>query len=189
MRADEVEAVAEWLRSEVGVPFVVVGGSAIERSVAVGTKDVDVLISGDDWPSVDEALEGRADAPPLEPMSGTIRGTIVTIGRGSIELEFLSGEPFCGTRGPGEFTRYVTEKGSQKHGETRYATPEVVFYMRLSTDDWKAYVPSIERDLHAGVNPAALDGVVTIADHFGVGSRIRERVESARKMLRLFEDR
>lgn len=189
MKADEVETVAEWLRSEIGVPFVVVGGSAIAISVPVATKDVDVLISGKDWDTVDEALEDRKDAAPLDPMTGTIRATRVAIGGSSIDLEFISGEPFCGTRTPREFVQYVREKGSVRHGGTLYATPAVVFYMRLSTEDWKAYTPSIERDLGAGVQATSLDTVVVVAEHLGTGQKIRERVAFVRDQLRRYEER
>jgi hypothetical protein len=100
------------------------GDSAIEQSVPVGTKDMDVLISSEDWSSVDQALEHRPDATPLDPMSGTIRGTQLSIGGALIDVEFLSGEPFCGNRTPTEFLRFVREHGSRLHLGTHYATPE-----------------------------------------------------------------
>jgi hypothetical protein len=65
--ASEIGEVARWLRSEIGVPFVIVGRSAIRIETPVATKDVDVLISGRDWSTVDSALENRKDAAPLEP--------------------------------------------------------------------------------------------------------------------------
>ncbi|MGI0130786.1 MAG: hypothetical protein ACREDE_09885 [Thermoplasmata archaeon] len=185
MNAAGVTEVGGWLESEIGVPFIVVGGSAIEQEVPVGTKDVDVLISEADWETVDGALENRKDASPLEPMDGTIRGTKLAIGGTLIDLEFLSPEPFSGTHPPGEFVRYVRDDGSKKRGRIRYAGPDVVFYMRLSTEHWQAYVPSIERDLNAGIDPATLDQVLALGDRFGVGERLRGRIQAVREVLRL----
>ncbi len=108
---DGDRAVAEWLQSEIGVPFVVVGGSAIEIEVAVATKDVDILVSGRGLAKVDSAMEGRKDAYPLEPTTGTIRGTEVSIGRATIPVDFLSAGPFGGD----DFFRYVRDRGSEPY--------------------------------------------------------------------------
>jgi hypothetical protein len=187
MQSEEVHAVGKWLQSAIGVPFIVVGGSAIERVVPVATKDVDVLISTSDWPTVDLALESRADAAPLDPMTGNIRGTILTLGRGRIDLEFISGGPFSGQFPQDSFSQYVREHESVVHDGIRYATPAVVFYMRLnSPDDWRLYVSSIERDLRAGVPKKTLDLAAEIADRFGVGPAVRERISSLRGMMRDF---
>ncbi|MGD0250790.1 MAG: hypothetical protein ABSB97_07915 [Thermoplasmata archaeon] len=181
MEADDVATVGKWLRSAIGVPFVVVGGSAVERIVPVATKDVDVLIDAADWDHVDSAIESRKEAAPLEPTSGTIRGTVVTIGDAKIDLEFLSDEPFSGGSKPGSFTRYVREHESVVHEGVRYATPAAVFYMRLNApDDWRLYLPAIERDIVSGVTPRTLDAAVLIAERFGVGPTVRERVDAFR---------
>jgi hypothetical protein len=138
MDSEGVRRTAEWIRSTIGVPFVVVGGSAVERVVPVGTKDVDVLIDGSDWPRVDSAIEAREEATSLEPYGGTIRGTVVAIGGSRIDLEFLSDAPFSGDQLPGTFVRFVRENGSVLHDGVRYATPAVVFYMgRTPRSPWK----------------------------------------------------
>jgi hypothetical protein len=181
MELENVANVGRWLRSAIGVPFIVVGGSAVERVVPVATKDVDVLIDGSDWDAVDSAIESCKDAAPLEPTGGSIRGTVVTIGTAQIDLEFLSDEPFSGQSGPGAFTRYVREQESVVSEGVRYATPAAVFYMRLSApDDWRLYLPAIERDIESGITPKTLDEAVKIAYRFGVGPTIRRRVEELR---------
>ena len=177
---DDIRAVAEWLQSEIGVPFVVVGGSAIRIEVSVATKYVDILVSGRDMARVDSAMEDRKDAYPLDPATGTIRGTEVSIGDSSIEVDFLSVGPFGGD----DFLRYVQGQGSVPYVGTLRARPEVVFYMRLSLDDWRENIPSIERDLRVGVPESALDGAVAVARRFGRGQRIAERAEVVRKTLR-----
>ncbi|MGD0588927.1 MAG: hypothetical protein ABSA63_09085 [Thermoplasmata archaeon] len=190
MELQDVANVGKWLRSAIGVPFIVVGGSAVERVVPVATKDVDVLIDSSDWDAVDTALESRKDAAPLEPTGGSIRGTVVTIGNAKIDLEFLSDEPFSGRSGPGSFTRYVRQQESVVHEGVRYATPAAVFYMRLNApDDWRLYLPTIERDIESGVTPRTLDEAVRIADHFGVGPTVRGRVEALRGKRSALEPR
>lgn len=189
MKPRTVEEVAHWVRDQLRIPFVVVGGSAIEHQYEVGSKDVDLLIGVGDWTPLDRALEERRDATPLEPMGGTIRGTEVTLGGSRLEVEFISGQPFCGNRAPDDFIRYVLKHRSAEAGGVTYADPSVVFYMRLGPgiEAWEANLYSIQRDLRAGVPLGTLDEAVAIGRHFGVGDVIAERVRWAREKLKLFE--
>jgi hypothetical protein len=180
----EVTAIADWLETQIGVPFVVVGGSAIARVVEVGTKDVDVLVAARDMPTVEQALDGRKDATPLDPATGTIRSTSVAVGGATIELEFIvSAHLFSGELRPEEFGEYVRRHGSEEHGGIRYARPGVVFYMRLCTEDWKMYVTSLDRDLAAGVPSSVWDEVIALAKRFGSEDKIGKRVGQAREVL------
>jgi hypothetical protein len=176
---DEIGDVVRWLRSEIGVPFVVVGGSAIRIEIQVATKDVDVLISGRDWQKVDSAIENREDAAPLEPFSGSIRGTTVSIGDSAIQIDFLAGGPFGGD----SFVEYVRGSGSRPYEGSRRARPEVVFYMRLCLDDWRENIPSIERDLRVGVPESTLDKAVSLAGRFGRKATLQERVAAVRQTI------
>lgn len=186
MNREEIKSVAEWLLG-LDVPFVIVGGSAIEQLVSAGTKDVDVLIAVGDWEKLDKALENTREASPLEPYTGTIRGTRLGLGTELLDLEFLSSEPFAGTRTADEFLDYIRTYRSNKFGMLRYATPAAVWYMRLSIEDsWEQYVSKIRREIVAGIPESTFDDVSTIADHFGVSDRIRERVAFARKTLGLY---
>lgn len=182
---NEIRALTEWVRAAIGVPFIVVGGSAIEAEVSVGTKDVDFLVSARDLEKVDLALESRKDAHPLEPATGTIRGTEVLIGRASIQVDFLSATPFGGE----VFLDYVQRRGSIRYEGARRARPKVVFYMRLSLDDWRENIPSIERDLKAGISVSALGGAILVARHFGRGELIEERVNAVRRILKGLDNR
>lgn len=130
-----------WLRSEIGVPFVLVGGSAIRIALPVGTKDVAVLVSAADLEKADSLIEGRRDAYPLQPATGTIRGTEVSIGESRVQVDFLSAGPFGGD----EFLSFVRSRGSLRYEDILRARPAVVFYMRLALDDWRENIPSIER--------------------------------------------
>jgi hypothetical protein len=183
VHSDDIRAVAEWLLSEIGIPFVIVGGSAIQIEVPVATKDVGILVSGRNLARIDSALQDRKDAFPLDPATGTIRGTKVSIGGSSIDVDFLSAGPFGGD----DFLRYVRGQGSKPYGGTLRARPEVVFYMRLSLDDWRENIPSIERDLLVGVPESTLDSAVAVARRFGRGQRIGDRVEAVRKTRRTLD--
>ncbi|MGP8076163.1 MAG: hypothetical protein ACLP8Y_05465 [Thermoplasmata archaeon] len=152
MELEDVASVGNWLRSAIGVPFVVVGGSAVERVVPVATKDVDLLIDSSDWAAIDSALESRKDAAPLEPTGGSIRGTVVTIGSTQIDLEFLSDEPFSGRSGPRSFTRFVREQESVVHEGIRYATPRLFSTCGSTRPTIGA---STSRPLNGTLNPAS----------------------------------
>lgn len=185
MNFAEVVRVARWL-DRLGPPYIVVGGSAIERLYRVGTKDVDVLIATRAWEELDRALEGRRDATPLEPYNGTIRGTRLLLDGRAIDLEFISGEPFCGSRKPEAFVRYIRRYHSVARSGVPFADPATVWYMRLSISDWETYALKIEQDLRAGVPAATFEDTLRIADHFGVRPLMSERVASVRRVLRLF---
>lgn len=56
--------------------------------------------------------------------------------------------------------------------------------MRLvAPEDWRAYLPSIERDLDAGIPESTLDRAIGVAERFGQGSTVRERVEYFRRKV------
>jgi hypothetical protein len=185
---EQIKKVADWLGG-LGVRFIVVGGSAIELHYDAGTLDVDVLILVGDWQPVAEALLKSPLATPLEPDEGQLRGTQVRLGGiEPIDLEFLSAEPFSGSRSPDEFVEYVRTYRSEKIGDVRYANPAVVWYIRLSIEGfWDQYVSKIRRDIAAGVPEATFDAVLEIADRFGVRDKIRERVVFAKKTLRFYK--
>jgi hypothetical protein len=186
VNAKEVAEVAQWLDS-LGIEYVVVGGSAIELKHSVGTKDVDVLIAVGDWAPLDRALDERREATPLESHAGSIRGTRLHLGTQVADVEFISGQPFCGKRDPDDFIRFVRSRHSKVHGGVRFAEPAVVWYMRLSTDDWEIYALKIEQDLRAGVPADTLDRTLALAAHFGVRPKIADRVAFLRRTLALFE--
>ena len=151
IEASGIRAVAEWVRSEIGVPFVIVGGSAIEAEVHVATEGVDILVLGPDLEKVDSAIEGRKDAYPLDPGLGRSEGPR------SLSGVRISKSTFCRrTFRRRRVLRYVRGGGSVRHEGTRRARPAVVFYMRLSLDDWRENVPSIERDLRVGIPESTL---------------------------------
>jgi hypothetical protein len=186
MNRAEVVELTRWL-DRLGIEYVVVGGSAIEFRHSVGTKDVGPLIAVGDWAPLDQAIQGRPDASPLEPFTGTIRGSRVQLGTQLVDVEFISGKPFCGGRRPDDFVRFVRSRRSTLYRGVHFANPSVVWYMRLSTRDWETYILKIEQDLRAGVPRGTMDDVLEIAGHFGVRPLLVDRVDFVRQTLQLFE--
>ena len=170
-----------------GVPFLVVGGSAIAEMYGMSTKDVDILILVGSWRPLDAALDGNHQATSLSPYTGSIRDTTVTVGNRRVLVEFISGEQSAGDRTADEFVAYVRTRWSRTVGGIRYAEPAVVWYMRLTGDEWEGYVHAFRRDLRAGVPPATFDGVMRIARHLGVEERTRSRIGRIRELLLLYE--
>lgn len=184
MNADEVDAIAARL-TKMGIKFVVVGGSALEREFAIGTGDVDLLVAVADFDALETAFQGQADIAPFEP-TGTIGSTRMIAGTEWIEVEFIVGGPFAGDHGGDAFVRYVRAYRSEHRGAVCWARPEVVWYMRLCTDDWRLYVTKIRRDLRAGVPESTFEGVRDVAVHFGVEEKIGPRIAGARAAMQLF---
>jgi predicted nucleotidyltransferase len=188
----EILRASQWLK-EIEVRFVVVGGSAVQQKVRSGTSDVDVLILIGDWDRVKEAISKDRRATPLEINDERqMGGTEVQLG--GLEpttIEFLSAQPFSGARPPDDFVEYVRDYRSELIGGVRYATPAAVWYIRLALDEWwEAYVSKIRQDVVAGIpQDETLAQVIEIADRFGMGVKIRERVVDTKKTLRLFEPR
>jgi hypothetical protein len=187
LNREDVAKVSDWLKSQ-SITFVVVGGSAIELLVDAATHDVDVLILVGDWGKISKAVSESRVATPLEPEDGQLRGTSLNLGGlERIDLEFISAEPFCGHRSPDEFVEYVQNYRSRRVAGARYADPSVVWYIRLSIDNlWEAYVSKIQRDIVAGIPESTFETVLEIAEKFGVKRKLKERIEGARKLLKLF---
>lgn len=182
----EVVETARWLET-LGVPFIVVGGSAIAERYRMSTKDVDVLILVGSWKQLDAVLEHHPLASPLDPFSGSIRETTVILGSRRVLVEFISGEQSSGTRSPDEFVAYVRSRWSRSAGGIRYAEAAVVWYMRLCGEEWASYVHAFRRDLRAGVPDDTFRGVVRIARHLGAEEKIRPRIATVRELLQLYD--
>jgi hypothetical protein len=181
-----VVATARWVET-LGIPFLVIGGSAIAEKYEMSTKDVDILILVSSWKPLDDALDSNPDASPLTPYSGSIRETTVTVGNRRVLVEFISGEQASGNRAADEFVTYVRSRWSRTVEGIRYAEPPVVWYMRLMGEEWEGYVHAFRRDLRAGVPATTFDSVVRIARHFGVETQTQARLGRIRELLLLYE--
>jgi hypothetical protein len=161
-----------------------VGGASLERTFPIGTGDIDVAVALKDYPRVLETLRRHPRVRNVEDL-GTMAGSEFRIGTRWVDVEFINPRPFAGNRPPDDFIDYVRRHRSERTDVATFATPEVVWYMRLAIGDWEVYVQKILRDVRAGVPPSLLDKVLDIAKHFDVLEVLRPRVEQARKMIEL----
>lgn len=159
-------------------------GASLERTFPIGTGDIDVAVASKDYPRVLETLRRHPRVRNVEDV-GTIAGCEFRIGTRWVDVEFINPRLFAGKRPPDDFIDYVRRHRSERTDVATFATPEVVWYMRLAIGDWEVYVQKILRDVRAGVSPSLLDKVLDIANHFDVLEVLAPRVEQARKMIEL----
>lgn len=167
------------------VPFVFVGGVAIEQRFPSATEDLDVMVLPDGYaravgrvdrdPSVVSMSRGPAEMPGGHVL---IRGNLV-------RFDLLDPAAYSGTRTGEAFYRYVVRYHSDRTELGRVARPEVVWYMRLVIEPWELYVSKILRDLRAGAPWSIAGKVERIAEHFGVRSVVRARLGHLREDARL----
>ena len=137
-----------------------------------------------DYPRVLETLRRHPRVRNVEDL-GTMAGCEFRIGTRWVDVEFINPRLFAGKGPPDDFIDYVRRHRSERTDVATFATPEVVWYMRLAIGDWEVYVQKILRDVRAGVPPSLLDKVLDIAKHFDVLEVLAPRVEQARKMIEL----
>ena len=160
------------------------GGASLERTFPIGTGDIDVAVALRDYPRVLETLRRHPRVRNVEDV-GTMAGCEFRIGTRWVDVEFINPRLFAGRKPPDDFIGYVRRHRSERTDVATFATPEVVWYMRLAIGDWEVYVQKILRDVRAGVPPSLLDKVLDIAKHFDVLEVLAPRVEQARKMIEL----
>lgn len=137
-----------------------------------------------DYPRVLETLRRHPRVRNVEDV-GTVAACEFRIGTRWVDVEFINPRLFAGKRPPDDFIDYVRRHRSERTDVATFATPEVVWYMRLAIGDWEVYVQKILRDVRAGVPPSLLDKVLDIAKHFDVVEVLAPRVEQARKVIEL----
>ncbi len=184
MRVADIEAVAERLNG-LAVPFVIVGGSALEREYDIGSGDIDLLVAVGDFNRLEKVFENRRDISAFEPFT-TIGSAKFQLRSGWVDVEFINGRLFTSSQRGDDFVDYVRNYRSERRDSARWASPEVVWYMRLCIDDWKTYVVKIRRDINAGVPPSTLDAVIDVARNLGTEEKISTRVRMTRELLKLY---
>ncbi len=91
---------------------------------------------------------------------------------------------FSGERTGNEFVSYVGRHATVIE-RIPFASPEVVWYMRIAVPDWEIYVQKIVRDARAGVPAGVLDGAERVARELGVAGKYKDRFVEARRALAL----
>lgn len=164
-----------------GIRFAVVGGQAVAQSAATTTRDVDVMVTTDDYRAAIERL-GRDDAVTLAIEGGPVTRFGIQALHGA-PLDLIDAGFFAGTRSGTEFFAFLLEEESFEKDGVRYASPAIVWYTRLMTKRWRAYAEKIVTNVVDGLPADRLERVEEIARRFGTSEEIRERIAYVRGEL------
>ncbi len=181
MTESEVEAADAIFRRR-GIPYVVIGGQAIARTAATTTRDVDVMVATADFRRTLDALRAEPGIA-FDWEDGTLARFRI-LGIGGVPLDILDAATFAGQRTGVEFFRFLSEEHSEEVAGIRYASPELVWYMRLMTKRWRAYAEKIVTNVIDGVPASRLDAVESIGRRFGTMGALKERLAYVREELR-----
>jgi hypothetical protein len=182
MNPEEIGIVGRRLQ-KLSARFLIVGGAAVARAVDSETEDVDLMLAVSDYGRV---VRGFAGDPSVQiEAHGPIAGGFLLAGGRRVEFDLLDPSAFSGERSGNEFFDYVLRYRSRPGSEGRYATPPVVWYMRLTVPDWLSYVQKILRDLRAGAPWRWMEVVRHIARRFGTEGKMVSRIENAKEAARM----
>jgi hypothetical protein len=176
-----VEAASSILRRH-GIRFAVIGGQAVALTAATTTRDVDVMVTTDDYREAVARL-GRDDALTLAIEGGPVTRFGIQALRG-VPLDVVDAGFFAGTKTGAEFFEFLLREGATDSDGLVYASPELVWYTRLMTTRWRSYAEKIVTNVIDGLPAALLDRVEEIARRFGTESTIRERIAYVREELK-----
>ena len=165
-----------------GIHFAVVGGQAIALSAATTTRDVDVMVTTDDYRS---AVSRLAVDPELT--LGLEGGAVTRFGIRALHgvpLDVVDAGVFAGTSSSKEFFDFLVHEETTDVEGVPYASPAMVWYTRLMTKRWRAYAEKIVTNVIDGLSADRLARVEQIARRFGTDRTIRERIAYVREELK-----
>ncbi|MCI4336598.1 MAG: hypothetical protein L3K17_05310 [Thermoplasmata archaeon] len=181
MTDPSVHAASEILRRH-GIRFVVVGGQAVALDAATATRDVDVMVTTDDYHDAVARL-GKDPALTLAIDGGAVTRFGIEALHG-VPLDLVDAGFFAGTRTGAEFFDFLVHEGSTESDGVVYASPEMVWYTRLMTKRWRAYAEKIVTNVIDGISADRLDRVEEIARKFGTQATMKERIDYVRAELK-----
>ncbi|MGC2034130.1 MAG: hypothetical protein WA761_01640 [Thermoplasmata archaeon] len=154
--------------SDNGIRSLVVGGEAILASgLRTTTEDIDALVLVDD---LERAAEQLSKDPAFyfvePPISGMIGGQVRMDGA-LVDFDVLDAGLYSGNRSGADFFAYAYRT---RHGI--YASPQVVWYMRLVNPERQAYALKISRDMNNGAPGSWLEDARKIARRFGTLDKV-----------------
>jgi hypothetical protein len=161
------------------IRYVVVGGVAVEEEgFGIGTQDVDVLVSAEDFSPALVKLRDSAMVKWAED-SESMATVEFIVNHQTVDVDVIDTTIFSGTMKDADaFIRYVRREASTLTGGIRYAKAPVIWYMRLTCPDWEVYAEKIRRDIAFGVPEKYLQDVLNIAERFGLGDEVRRRLHT-----------
>ncbi|MCI4350684.1 MAG: hypothetical protein L3K15_04145 [Thermoplasmata archaeon] len=179
---DAAVAAASAILRKHGIRFAIVGGQAVALNAATATRDVDVMVTTDDYREAIARL-GRDTELTLAIEGGPVTRFGITALRG-LPLDLVDAGFFAGSKTGAEFFDFLLKEGSTDPDGLVYASPEVVWYTRLMTTRWRAYAEKIVTNVIDGLSVGYLDRVEEIARKFGTEATIHERIAYVREELK-----
>ncbi|MGI0133072.1 MAG: hypothetical protein ACREDK_08325 [Thermoplasmata archaeon] len=173
---------ADALLRKHGIRFAVVGGQAIARDAATATRDVDVMVTTDDYAAAVDRLRQDPDLTLAWEGGAVTRFGIQT--HQGVPLDVVDAGVFSGTKTSAEFFEYLTHEQATESGGILYASAEMVWYTRLLTKRWRAYAEKIVTNVIDGISVDRLVRVEEIARRFGTDTTLKERIEYVREELK-----
>jgi len=182
---ETAQTLVEHLRAT-GVPFIIVGGLAVQARLYSATLDVDVMASLEGFQEMivrlrQDRLFGTPDRrnwlAKYEVRTGP-RPDDVT------EVDVLNGRRYCGNRTPDEFFEYLRQNWTTDSDLGPSLQVPAVWYTRLMVpDSGDTYVRKVVRDIRAGASRNALDDVLAIARYCGTLEKVSSRVARIHRIL------
>ncbi len=174
-------AAADVILRRRGILYVVIGGQAVAQEAATSTRDVDVMVTTDDFGKTVALLREEKDLAFDWETAQLARFRILPLG--GVPFDLINAATFSGEKSGDEFFRFLAREGSTGEDGIPYATPEAVWYTRLMTKRWKAYAEKIVTNVIDGVSPRRLTKVEEIARLFGTEATIQLRLAYVREEL------
>lgn len=175
-----VDAASAILRKH-GIRFAIVGGQAVALSAATATRDVDVMVTTDDYQNAVARL-GTDEALTLGVEGGAVTRFGIVALHGA-PLDLIDAGFFAGNKTGGEFFEFLLREQSTPIDGVLFASPEVVWYTRLMTKRWRSYAEKIVTNVIDGLPAGLLAKVEEIARRFGTEATLKERVDYVRQEL------
>lgn len=164
-----------------GIRFAIVGGQAVALNAATATRDVDVMVTTDDYHAAVQRLSSD-DALTFAYDGGAVTRFGIQALHG-VPMDVVDAGFFAGAKTGKEFFDFLIGEGSAETEGVRYATPEVVWYTRLLTKRWQSYAEKIVTNVIDGLSPDLLERVQDIGRRFGTEETIRARIAYVREEL------
>lgn len=167
------------------IPFILVGGAAVQHFLPSSTRDVDVLVLSKAYRTAADALDHDPSVVAIAREPGSfVSGTFFSGGT-LVRFDLLDAAAYSGDLKGEEFYAYVERYQSERREGIVVARPCVVWFMRLAIQDWRTYVPKVLQDLLSGAQDRWLDDAIAVAHKFGMGALLTERVKEVREAARL----
>lgn len=169
------------LLARYGIRYLIVGGQAIAREIPTATQDIDALVLVPDLDAAVEILSKDSAVKHIDSAVSGMAGGAVRLGGAYIDFDLLDPTAYSGKESGRVFFSYAARRASPDG----YATPPVVWYMRLVAGDIGIYGSKIATDIRNGAPVGWLDDVRRIARRFGTLEPVDTGIQFVAQLLEI----